>query len=114
IFTAGYGSKQRLLCVQKGNVPDIGTLPKNALVRQYQTYFALENVQLQFTDGALRAIAYAAVRRTTGARGLRVIMEEILTRHDVRRTLADGCTGMHGDRGRCASGDGTPASGAAL
>ena len=83
-------------------------------MRQYQTYFALENVQLQFTDGALRAIAYAAVRRTTGARGLRVIMEEILTRHDVRRTLADGCTGMHGDRGRCASGDGTPASGAAL
>ena len=50
---------------------------------------ALENVQLQFTDGALRAIAYAAVRRTTGARGLRVIMEEILTRHDVRRRSPD-------------------------
>ena len=54
------------------------TAPKNALVRQYQTYFALEHVQLQFTEGALRAIAHAAVRRTTGARGLRAIMEELL------------------------------------
>src|SRR5213080_806122 len=54
------------------------TAPKNALVRQYQTYFALEHVHLQFTEGALRAIAHAAVRRTTGARGLRAIMEELL------------------------------------
>src|SRR5215831_6687934 len=54
------------------------TTPKNALVRQYQTYFAFENVQLQFTESALRAIAQAALRRTTGARGLRAILEEIL------------------------------------
>src|SRR5262245_30356230 len=54
------------------------TAPKNALVRQYQTYFAFEHVQLQFTDGALRAIAQAALRRTTGARGLRAILEELL------------------------------------
>ncbi len=54
------------------------TAPKNALVCQYQTYFAFEKVQLTFTDGALRAIAQAAVRRTTGARGLRSIMEELL------------------------------------
>ena len=54
------------------------TAPKNALVRQYQTYFAFEKVHLTFTDGALRAIAHAALRRTTGARGLRSIMEELL------------------------------------
>jgi len=54
------------------------TAPKNALVRQYQTYFDFEKVNLTFTDGALRAIAQAALRRTTGARGLRAIMEELL------------------------------------
>jgi len=47
-------------------------------VRQYQTYFDFEKVNLTFTDGALRAIAQAALRRTTGARGLRAIMEELL------------------------------------
>ena len=54
------------------------TAPKNALVRQYQTSFDFEKVNLTFTDGALRAIAHAALRRTTGARGLRAIMEEIM------------------------------------
>ena len=71
------------------------TAPKNALVRQYQTYFALEKAQLQFTDGALRAIAHAAVRRTTGARGLRSILEELLldTMYDVpSRTDVRECT----------------------
>jgi len=71
------------------------TTPKNALVRQYQTYFAFENVQLQFTDGALRAIAQAALRRTTGARGLRSILEEILldTMYDLpSRTDVQECT----------------------
>jgi len=71
------------------------TAPKNALVRQYQTYFALEHVQLQFTEGALRAIAHAAVRRTTGARGLRSILEELLldTMYDVpSRTDVRECT----------------------
>jgi ATP-dependent Clp protease ATP-binding subunit ClpX len=69
--------------------------PKNALVRQYQTYFAFEKVQLQFTEGALRAIAQAALRRMTGARGLRSIMEEILldTMYDLpSRTDVRECT----------------------
>src|SRR2546427_4414826 len=71
------------------------TAPKNALVCQYQTYFAFEKVQLTFTDGALRAIAQAAVRRTTGARGLRSIMEELLldTMYDLpSRTDIRACT----------------------
>ena len=54
------------------------TTPKNALVRQYQHYFAFEKVTLTVTDGALRAIAQAAWRRKTGARGLRAILEELL------------------------------------
>ncbi|MEM9210422.1 MAG: ATP-dependent Clp protease ATP-binding subunit ClpX [Pseudomonadota bacterium] len=52
--------------------------PKNALVKQYQRLFELEDVKLSFTDNALQAIAKRAVERKTGARGLRSIMEEIL------------------------------------
>ena len=52
--------------------------PKNALVKQYQKLFELEDVQLTFTDDALRAIAQKAIERKTGARGLRSIVEGIL------------------------------------
>jgi ATP-dependent Clp protease ATP-binding subunit ClpX len=51
------------------------TEPKNALVKQYQKLFELENVKLKFTDGALAALAKAAMKRKTGARGLRAILE---------------------------------------
>ncbi|MGR3291010.1 MAG: ATP-dependent Clp protease ATP-binding subunit ClpX [Paracoccaceae bacterium] len=54
------------------------TQPKNALVKQYERLFELENTQLKFTDEALRAIAKRAIKRKTGARGLRSIMEDIL------------------------------------
>ena len=54
------------------------TTPKNALVRQYQKYFDFEKVVLKFTDDALRAIAQEALRRKTGARGLRSILEEVM------------------------------------
>jgi len=49
--------------------------PKNALVKQYQKLFDLENVRLRFTDGSLVAIAKEALKRNTGARGLRSILE---------------------------------------
>ena len=52
--------------------------PKNALTKQYARLFALEEVQLSFDDGALRAIARKAIQRGTGARGLRAIVEELL------------------------------------
>jgi ATP-dependent Clp protease ATP-binding subunit ClpX len=52
--------------------------PKNALVKQYQKLFEMENVKLRFTDAALRAIAQEALRRKSGARGLRAIMENIM------------------------------------
>ncbi|MGA0778223.1 MAG: ATP-dependent Clp protease ATP-binding subunit ClpX [Gemmobacter sp.] len=54
------------------------TEPKNALVRQYQKLFDIEGVKLTFTDDALVAIARRAIKRKTGARGLRSIMEDIL------------------------------------
>ena len=54
------------------------TKPKNALVKQYQRLFDLEDVKLTFTEDALKAIARRAIKRKTGARGLRSIMEDIL------------------------------------
>ena len=54
------------------------TQPKNALIKQYQRLFELENVALTFTDDALVAIAKRAIDRKTGARGLRSILEDIL------------------------------------
>jgi ATP-dependent Clp protease ATP-binding subunit ClpX len=54
------------------------TEPKNALVKQYQRLFELEDTKLTFTDDALKAIAKRAIERKTGARGLRSIMEDIL------------------------------------
>lgn len=54
------------------------TEPKNALVKQYQRLFEIEGVKLTFTSDALTAIAQRAIKRKTGARGLRSIMEDIL------------------------------------
>ncbi|MCL4167491.1 UNVERIFIED_CONTAM: hypothetical protein GTU68_031623 [Idotea baltica] len=52
--------------------------PKNALIKQYQRLFELEDAKLTFTDDALLAIAKRAIERKTGARGLRSILEDIL------------------------------------
>jgi ATP-dependent Clp protease ATP-binding subunit ClpX len=57
---------------------DILTKPKNALVKQYQRLFEMEDVKLKFAEDALRGIAKNAILRKTGARGLRSIMEGIL------------------------------------
>jgi len=54
------------------------TEPKNSLVRQYTKLFAIDNVELSFEDDALLAIAAKAIKRKTGARGLRAILEEIM------------------------------------
>ena len=75
-----------------GRLPVVGTLdeldenalvtiltePKNALIKQYQRKFEFDNIGLKFTDGALRAIAQEAHKRKVGARGLMMILEEIL------------------------------------
>ena len=92
-----------------GRIPVIATLdlldedalmqilkePKNALVKQYQKLLELDNVELEFKDEALRAIAKKAIERNTGARGLRSIVEstmmecmyEVPSREDVRKVI---------------------------
>jgi ATP-dependent Clp protease ATP-binding subunit ClpX len=57
---------------------DILTRPKNAIVKQYQRLFEFENVRLKFSDEALRAVARQAQSRKVGARGLRMILEELM------------------------------------
>jgi ATP-dependent Clp protease ATP-binding subunit ClpX len=52
--------------------------PRNSLIRQYRKFFEFEDVELDFTDAALEAIADQALLRGTGARGLRAILEEVL------------------------------------
>ena len=54
------------------------TEPKNALVKQYQHHFTNEGASLSFTDSAMRAIAHKALKRKTGARGLRAVLEEMM------------------------------------
>ncbi|ARK05884.1 MULTISPECIES: ATP-dependent Clp protease ATP-binding subunit ClpX [Cellulosimicrobium] len=71
------------------------TQPRNALVKQYQRMFAIDGVELEFTEGAVEAVAEQALLRGTGARGLRAIMEEVLqqvmfdvpSRDDVERVV---------------------------
>lgn len=64
--------------LDQGALIEILTKPKNALVKQYGRLFDMENVALSFTDDALAVIARKAIKRKTGARGLRSIMEGIL------------------------------------
>ena len=54
------------------------TEPKNAIVRQYQKLFKMENMELRFTDGSLREVARRAMKKSTGARALRSILEAAL------------------------------------
>ena len=54
------------------------TKPKNSIIRQYQRLFEFENVRLKFSDDALEAIASLAMERKVGARGLRMILEELM------------------------------------
>jgi ATP-dependent Clp protease ATP-binding subunit ClpX len=55
------------------------TEPKNAIVKQYQASLAIDDVKLEFTEGAINAIADTAIRQKTGARGLRAIVEKLMT-----------------------------------
>ena len=71
--------------LDKAALVEILTRPKNALVKQYQRLFDYENVTLKFTDKAIEAIAAQSVKRNVGARGLRIIMEELML--DVMYTI---------------------------
>ncbi len=70
-----------IACVSKLDADalvEILTVPRNALVKQYQRLFDLDGVELEFTEEAVRAIAEQAMERGTGARGLRALIEEVL------------------------------------
>ena len=68
------------------------TEPKNALIKQYQKLFSMEDVELEVRSGALSAIAKKALERKTGARGLRSILEQVALSHEdgLRAAAADG------------------------
>ena len=76
---------------------EILTKPRNALAKQYQKLFEFEDVRLRFTDGAMQAVAREALKRKTGARGLRSILEnsmlelmyEIPSRDDVEECVVN-------------------------
>ncbi len=64
--------------LDKGAMVKILTQPKNALIKQYQRLVEYEDVKLEFTDGAIEAIAEQSIKRKVGARGLRIILEELM------------------------------------
>ena len=92
------------------------TEPRNALLRQYQQLLELDGVDLQFSEEALAAAADEALRRGTGARGLRAIIEAALldlmyvvpSRDEIRRVVVDGETLRRGARPRIYAEDGRP------
>lgn len=86
--------------LDEGMLKQILTEPKNAFVKQYKALFELDGVELEFTDDAYREIAMLAIERKTGARGLRAILEGILSdlmftvpsKSDVKRVVISGAT----------------------
>src|SRR5260370_25050184 len=82
-------------CLNEQDIVRILIEPKNALVKQYQKFFALDNVELVFEGRSLEAIAHKALMRGTGARALKSIIEEVLlnsmfevpSRPDIKRCI---------------------------
>ena len=83
-----------LNALTENDLLDILMKPRNAIARQYQKFFEMEGVELTFTEEALKEIVKEAIRKKTGARGLRALLEEIMmdTMYDLP-TMADveGC-----------------------
>ena len=68
-----------LQSLDNGALKRILTEPKNAICKQYQKLFEMDNIQLEFTEDAIEAVAQKAIDRDTGARGLRAILESVMT-----------------------------------
>jgi ATP-dependent Clp protease ATP-binding subunit ClpX len=64
--------------LSQGDLVRVLTEPKNAITKQYQKFFDMEDVRLEFTDEALETVASQAIERETGARGLRAILEDVM------------------------------------
>ncbi|MDR3174860.1 MAG: ATP-dependent Clp protease ATP-binding subunit ClpX [Treponema sp.] len=65
--------------LKRDDLKRIITEPRNAIVKQYQASLAIDDVKLEFTEGAINAIADTAIKQKTGARGLRAIVEKLMT-----------------------------------
>jgi len=65
--------------LKRDDLKRIITEPKNAIIKQYQASLAIDEVKLVFTEGAIDAIADTAIKQKTGARGLRAIVEKLMT-----------------------------------
>ncbi|MHC4516627.1 MAG: ATP-dependent Clp protease ATP-binding subunit ClpX, partial [Planctomycetota bacterium] len=74
-----------MVALTKDQIIEVMTTPKNALVKEYQTYFEMDDCKLEFTDESLQEIANIVQERETGVRALRSLFEELLL--DVRYTL---------------------------
>jgi ATP-dependent Clp protease ATP-binding subunit ClpX len=89
-----------LTSLSKEELVKILVQPKNALIKQFQRFFAFDDVELVFSDEALEACAEQAIRHKTGARGLRTVLEDILldvmyeipSRSDVKKCIVSGET----------------------
>jgi ATP-dependent Clp protease ATP-binding subunit ClpX len=77
-FVGRLAVQASLMELDPGALVEILTRPRNALVKQYQKIFEFEDVSLRFTDDALEAVAEQAIERKIGARGLRMILEELM------------------------------------
>ncbi|MBD3866780.1 MAG: ATP-dependent Clp protease ATP-binding subunit ClpX [Acidobacteria bacterium] len=77
-FVGRLAVQASLMELDAGALVEILTRPRNALVKQYQKIFEFEDVTLRFTDDALEAVAELAIERKIGARGLRMILEELM------------------------------------
>ena len=84
--------------LDEASLKKILTDPKNALVKQYQRLFEMENIELTFADEALGAVARKAIERKTGARGLRSIIESILLDTMFDLPSMDGVDEVHVDK----------------
>jgi ATP-dependent Clp protease ATP-binding subunit ClpX len=96
-----------LSALDEAALVDILTKPKNALVKQYQRFFEMEDAELEFTNGALIALAQKALTRDTGARALRAITEELMvdlmyqlpeeqkgSKYTINRDIVEGKAGL--------------------
>lgn len=90
--------------------------PKNALVKQYETLFRMDGVELEITDEAVKAVADKARERKTGARGLRSIMENLMTdimyeipsNKKIKKVIITGETVLNGKKAEMLGADGSP------
>ena len=91
--------------LDEADIIRILTEPKNAFVKQYKKFFSLDDVDLEFEEGALKAIAVKALSRGTGARGLKSIIEDALlnsmfevpSRNDIRKCVITEASIMAGE-----------------